>query len=185
MEPKKRCRNINCRRVLNLNPRVKNHGYCGRKACQGVRKRRWQQQKMTTDPCYKDNQKDAQKKWRAANPGYWRNYRREHTTYCERNRLLQKNRDACRRARHLAKMDALENLNHIKPAGYYYIASTPSDLANMDASIQKVLLIPEGYKNIASSCKKGLDRQPDQLCLRCIAKEDTGDDPSTLPRPSP
>ena len=92
MDRKKRCRK--CRRVLDLNPRVLNHEYCGTKACQRVRKRRWQQQKMATDPDYQDNQKTAQAKWREANPDYWRNYRRQHEKYCERNRLLQKKRDA-------------------------------------------------------------------------------------------
>jgi hypothetical protein len=86
---------------------------------------------MATDADDQDNQKEAQAKWRAANPDYWRNYRQQHEKYCERNRLLQKKRDAKRRARRLAKMDALNDVNHIKPMGYYHIASTPSDLAKM------------------------------------------------------
>lgn len=183
MDRKKRCKNRNCRRILDLNPRVKNHEYCSRKACQRVRKRRWQKRKMATDSDYQDNQKAAQAKWRAANPDYWRNYRQQHEKYCQRNRLLQKKRDANRRARRLAKMDTLKDENSIKPMGYYYIASTPSDLAKMDAYIQKVFIIPEGYKNIDSSCKKGLDRQLPVGWIQCPPKEDTDDASTTLPGP--
>jgi hypothetical protein len=140
---------------------------------------------MATDPDYQDNQKAAQAKWRAANPDYWRNYRQQHEKYCERNRLLQKKRDANRRARRLAKMDALNDVNHIKPMGYYYIAPTPSDLAKMDAHIQKVLIIPEGYKSTDPSCKKGLNRQAPVGWIQCRPKEETDDASSALPGPGP
>ena len=81
------------------------------------------------------------------------------------NRILQKKRDANRRVRHLAKMDASSDKIQIKQGGYYYIIPVSSALAKKDASAQKVLLIPEGCKNYASSCKEGLDLQANQLCL--------------------
>lgn len=183
MNQKQRCKN--CRRWLDLNPHVKNHEYCNRKACQRARKRRWQQQKMSTDSDYRKNQKEAQINWREANPDYWRNYRRQHEKYRDRNRALQKKRDENRRARHLAKMDASEHKIEIKQGGYFYILPASMDLAKMDASAQKVLLIPEGYKNYGRSCKEGLDLQADRHCLGCIKKETKADDSSTLPRSSP
>jgi hypothetical protein len=61
--------------------------------------------RMSTDPDYRKNQKEAQINWRETTPDYWRNYRRQHEKYCDRNRVLQKKRDADRRVRHLAKMD--------------------------------------------------------------------------------
>jgi hypothetical protein len=82
-------------------------------------------------------------------------------------------------------MDALNDENHIKPMGYYYIASTPSDLAKMDAYIEKVLIIPEGYKSVDASCKKGLDRQPSVGSIQCRLKEETDDASTTLPGPGP
>jgi len=78
-----------------------------------------------------ENQKNSQKKWLENNPGYWKSYRKQHPDYCDRNRLLQKQRDIKRRARHLAKMDAL---------------------------MLKVSVIPNGYEYFNESCKKGLDR---------------------------
>lgn len=180
---RKRCKN--CRRCLDLNSHTKNHGYCKRKACQRARKRCWQRQKMSSDPDYRENQKNAQITWRENNPDYWRKYRREHEKYLQRNRILQKKRDANRRARHLAKMDASSDKTQIKQGGYYYIIPASSDLAKMDASAQKVLLIPDGYKDFTASCKEGLDLQADRLCLGCIKKETKADDLSTSPRSSP
>ena len=120
-----------CRRIFKQNPRVKNQLYCSRKPCQRARKTKWQKQKMINDPDYMENQKNSQKKWLENNPGYWKSYRKQHPDYCDRNRLLQKQRDIKRRARHLAKMDAL---------------------------MLKVSVIPNGYEYFNESCKKGLDR---------------------------
>ena len=183
MDREKRCKN--CRRFLDLNPHARNHEYCKRKACQRVRKRCWQRQKISSDPDYRENQKNAQIKWRENNPDYWRKYRREHEKYRERNRVLQKKRDAKRRVQHLAKMDASSDKIQIKQGGYYYIIPAFSDLAKKDASAQKVLLIPEGCKNYAFSCKEGLDLQANRLCLGCIKKETKPDDLSTSSRSSP
>jgi hypothetical protein len=156
MDRKKRC--CHCHRVLDLNPRIKNQKFCHRKICQRERKRRWQQQKMATDPDYRKNQRSAQINWLDANPDYWRNYRRRHEKYCDRNRLLQRKRDANRRSRNLAKMDA---------------------------SVQKVLLIPEGYENYATSCKEGLNVQANRCRLGCMQKETKDNDPATVPREDP
>lgn len=183
MDRKKRCKN--CRRFLDLNSHVKKHEYCKRKACQRVRKRCWQRQKMSRDPDYRENQKNAQIKWCENNPDYWGKYRQEHEKYLQHNRDLQKKRDANRRVRHLAKMDVSSDKTQIKISGYYYIIPASSDLAKKDVSAQKVLLIPEGYSSYASSCKEGLDLQADLLCLGCIKKEIKPDDLSTSPRSSP
>lgn len=183
MDRKKRCRN--CRRFLDLNSHVRNHEYCKRTACQRARKRCWQRQKKSSDPDYRENQKNSQIKWQENNPDYWSTYRQEHEQYRERNRVLQKKRDAKRRVRHLAKMDASSEKIQIKQGGYYYIMPASSDLAKKDSSAQKVLLIPEGCKNYASSCKEGLDLQAERVCLGCIKKEIKPDDLSTSSRSSP
>jgi hypothetical protein len=124
---------------LDLNPRSKNQRYCGKKECQRARKRAWQKEKMAVDPDYRANQQECNKAWRDRNPDYWRNYRRSHPAYTEKNRLLQKARrtkgDAC-----VAKMDASKTDSFARTGTYWLI---PEDgVAKMDAFARKVVLIP-------------------------------------------
>ena len=79
---------VNCRRIVPANPRVKSQKYCNRKACQCVRKNKWKQSKIASDPDYKNDQRDYHKKWIAQHPGYYRNYRKQNPDYCDRNREL-------------------------------------------------------------------------------------------------
>ena len=82
-----------CRRRYQKNSRVKRQSYCGAKACQKARKRRWQRHKMNADPDYRLNQQDCMKSWRERNLQYWQQYRETHPPYATRNRLLQKIRN--------------------------------------------------------------------------------------------
>jgi len=139
MNHKIRC--AHCHRLFHPNPRVKNQRYCGRKVCQRARKNLWQRQKLANDPDYQANQRDCQKNWQKQHPHYWRKYRDQHPDYCERNRLLQKQRDKKRRFQNLAKMDGSETFSLVK-SGSYYLVPEDRDLAKMDALTPKVLLIP-------------------------------------------
>lgn len=141
MSPNIRC--AHCKSLFELDPRSKNQDYCGRKDCQRARKRAWQKEKMKTDPDYRANQRDCQKNWRQRHPGYYREYRSRNRLSAERNRLLQRVRDARRRPRLLAKMDALQ-LAPAKDLGPYYLLPV---LAKMDASTLKVVLIPVCWRN--------------------------------------
>lgn len=163
MKIKRRC--DHCHRLFIPNPRVKDQQYCSEKVCQRARKRHWQRQKMKTDPDYRQNQKESQKKWRQGNPDYWRNYRKKHPNYYEHNRRKQKDRDTKRRAERLAKMDALKSLNEIK-AGSYYLISVSDDLAKMDASMQEIYIIPNSCTHSSRSCKKGLDGHRPEVLIR-------------------
>jgi hypothetical protein len=120
---------------------------------------------MATDADYRQNQKDSHKSWQIQHPDYWRQYRDDHPLYCERNRMLQKQRDAKRRAQHLAKMDASKRLKPINPGAYYLIPCN-AGLAKMDTLTQKINVIPESYTNFCVSCKKGLDRPPDTVAVK-------------------
>jgi hypothetical protein len=93
---------------------------------------------MAADEDYRANQQDCKKRWQKKHPDYWRNYRARRRQYCQTNRQLQRLRDLRRRLRHLAKMDALGRLCSFK-AGTYYLVPC---LAKMDASVQKVIVIP-------------------------------------------
>ena len=97
----------------------------------------WQKNKMATDPDYHANQQDCNRAWREKNPHYWRDYRRNHPGYAERNRLLQRARRGRRR---VAKMDASKEISSLKTGTYWLI---PEDgVAKMDAFAGKVLLVP-------------------------------------------
>jgi hypothetical protein len=110
---------------------------------------------MKTDPDYRHNQKESQKKWRQDNPDYWRKYRKNHPKYRVHNRRKQKERDAKRREKRLAKMDALAPLNNIK-TGSYYLIPVSEDLAKMDALKQEIYIISDRCDKPSGSCKKGL-----------------------------
>lgn len=129
----KRCAHCGC--PLDLNPRAKNQRYCGKKECQRARKRLWQKGKMATDPDYRANQQECNKAWQGRNPDYWRNYRKSHPRYVERNRLLQK----ARRRRRVAKMDASGADSFVGTGTYWLIPE--KGVAKMDAFARKVVLV--------------------------------------------
>ncbi|MFZ0928804.1 MAG: hypothetical protein WAN11_09395 [Syntrophobacteraceae bacterium] len=128
-----------CGRLYDVNTRVKNQLYCGDKDCQRARKRKWQKDKLATDPDYKANQRACQIEWHKQNPGFYREYRRKHSGYRKRNTLMQRCRNA--RTRVIAKMDALELDPVHKPRVFYLLPL----VATMDALPQKVLLFSMRY----------------------------------------
>ena len=65
-----------CHRIQPANPRNPNQQYCNRADCQRARKREWQRKKRASDPDYRKNQKDCQKRWLENHPDYWRAYRK-------------------------------------------------------------------------------------------------------------
>ena len=138
MNVKIQCAAPHCRRLFNANPRVKNQRYCGEKDCQRTRKCEWQKQKLADDPDYKANQRDCQREWRRLRPEYYRKYRQDHPNYRKRNTLLQGCRNT--KARMIAKMDEFKPAP-IKDPGPFYLLPL---IAKMDASVQKVFIIPIG-----------------------------------------
>jgi endogenous inhibitor of DNA gyrase (YacG/DUF329 family) len=86
-------------------PQNSDQQFCSKRECQRERKRRWQKHKRATDADYRENQARARQRWAQAHPDYWRRYRRDHSDYTARNRVLQRERDR-RRREGLAKMDA-------------------------------------------------------------------------------
>ena len=136
MDRKIQCAAPHCRRIFDPDPRVKNQRYCGDKDCQRARKRKWQKEKLTADPDYMANQRDCQREWHQRHPGYYKKYRQDHPAYRERNTLLQGCRNA--QARVIAKMDEFKPALLKDPRAFYLLPL----IAKMDASPQKVLLIP-------------------------------------------
>lgn len=123
-----RCKN--CGELVPANNRIKNQRYCKKEACQRARKAEWQRKKLATDPDYWFNQRDCQRKWRKAHPGYYRDYRKRKPDYTKRNRKRQRDRDRMKNGGDLAKMDALNSKGNNDLKAYYL----HPHLAKMDAS---------------------------------------------------
>lgn len=116
--------------------------YCGRLECQRARKRLWQKAKLQNDPCYKDNQKRANKDWQKNNSAYWQGYRSKNNQYVERNRVRSRERMRLRRqivlaVQKFAKMDALL-LDEQRLSGHYALLPIGDMFAKMDVKILKV-----------------------------------------------
>jgi hypothetical protein len=127
---KKLC--VACGEPFQLRPQVPHQCFCSRPACQRERRRIWQRTKLWSDPDYQDNQVRAQKAWSQRNPDYWREYRKTHPEYVERNRELQQERNAKANTGHVAKMDASPPLIPL-PSGVYHLSLvTDAGIAKMD-----------------------------------------------------
>ena len=92
-------------------PQVPEQRFCSQPLCQRERRRRWKR-KHQTDADYRDNQARAQRAWSERHREYWREYRRRHPRYSERNRQQQRVRNARRGVREetgvIAKRNASE-----------------------------------------------------------------------------
>jgi hypothetical protein len=121
--------------------------FCASAACQRERRRRWQCERRQSDPDYRDNQAQAQRAWCERHPEYWREYRRAHAHYEERNRTQQRERDARRGEGRLAKMDA-STRDSLAPSGTYRLSPvTGEDLAKMDAWMVRITVLSTQYES--------------------------------------
>jgi hypothetical protein len=123
-------------------PAVKNQQYCGNPDCQRVRKRKWQKEKLTRDPDYRENQARAQRDWQSRNPDYWKEYRKRKRAYTEQNRLCQRERN--RRRSKIAKMDELHAKVSIS-SGRYRLVPLYGTIAKMDELIVEIDVVSRGY----------------------------------------
>ena len=139
-----------CGGFFDPSPRHKNQTACKRDKCQKAKKAAWQRHKMKTDPVYAANQKSSQQQWIKANPGYWKQYRKDNPEKAERNRICQAIRN--RRARSLpgaasidpaliAKMDASKSDN-FQILGQFWLLPV---IAKMDALKVNIVKIPICY----------------------------------------
>jgi len=119
--------------------------FCASPVCQRERRRRWQRQRRQGDPEYRDNQSRAQRSWAERHRDYWREYRHAHPEYRERNCSLQRERDARRGERVLAKMDVSTGDSPV-PSGTYRLSPvTGEDLAKSDAWMVRITLVSTQY----------------------------------------
>lgn len=87
-------------------PQVPGQSYCSRAACQRTRRQRWYQEKLVSDPDYRDNKRRSQRGWMDRNPGYWQQYRAANPEYAERNRRRQREPPTGPISSEVAKIDA-------------------------------------------------------------------------------
>jgi hypothetical protein len=151
--PSKRC--AGCGKSFHPRPQTPKQTYCSSAQCQKERRRRWQQARRQRDPAYRDNQARAHAAWAERHPDYWRAYRRAHPHYRERNRRLQRERDARRRAAGvLAKMDASAPFSAVPSGTYRMVPVTPDELAKSDAWMVEITVVSRSYGASAESCKE-------------------------------
>ena len=124
-----------CGQEFHPHPKSPRQTYCSKAECQRVRKRKWQQQKLKSDPDYAENQARAQQAWSNSHTGYWRQYRQAHPDYANQNREMQTGRNARNRGKPIAKMDDFNGRKGAPnlPSGLYQIHPMPdSVIAKMD-----------------------------------------------------
>ncbi|ALE53310.1 hypothetical protein AC233_00150 [Burkholderia sp. HB1] len=107
--------------------------YCSSEECQRARRRDWQRNRLRNDSDYRDNQASAQAKWRAGHPDYWRQYRAAHPAYCQRNRSMQRLRNARRGLRPIAKMDVVRVPRSLDSGFYLLSHAKDAGVAKMNA----------------------------------------------------
>jgi len=144
----------NCHLPFPRRKHLANQRFCHRKACQNARKNQWRKNKLALDKDYKDNQRDAQRRWLNNNPGYWRCYRDDHPQYVATNRDKQRERNLRRKPPSqrpltmIAKSDASCEINNMI-SGYYMICPvTAEGIAKSDASFVKIYSISGAYANL-------------------------------------
>ena len=141
---------VYCGDYFDPSPRHKNQTACKKEKCQKAKKAAWQRHKLKTDPIYKANQKSSQEQWLKANPGYWKQYRKNNPEKAERNRILQARRN--RKARFaptnakmepwlIAKMDA-SKADNFQVLGQFWLLPV---IAKMDALKVNIIKIPICY----------------------------------------
>ena len=124
---------------------VAHQQYCSKTVCQSARKNQWRKQKLLTDPDYRANQYDAQKRWRDQNKGYWKGYRSSHPKYVERNRVLQRKRNHKRRGVLIAKSDELSIRNTMQSGYYRLIVAGGEAIAKSDEYLVKLDVLSGTY----------------------------------------
>lgn len=134
----RRCRY--CEKTFQPSKYQQRQAVCGEPPCQQQRKREYRQRKLVVDTEYRQVCQDSAQKWRARNPGYWKQYREKKPEAADRNREQQKARDRAQRLRDLANNTSALDLKH-SAAGVWLLNAGPEDLANNNVASAQVWVI--------------------------------------------
>jgi hypothetical protein len=113
---------------------------CAAAACQRQRRREYHRRKVAADSVYRQVCNDSSQKWRAENPGYWKQYRKGHPDKAGRNRTLQQVRDQKRRVRDLANNNLALDLKS-STAGVWLFGRAARDLANNTLATTQIFIV--------------------------------------------
>ncbi len=83
---------LHCGCTFPCNPRAKDQKYCNAKECRRASRRAWKNNRYKTNTSYRQKCLDSQKSWREKNPGYQKQYRKDHLDYVTRCYESQKER---------------------------------------------------------------------------------------------
>jgi hypothetical protein len=139
----KRC--AACRITFKPHPQIPNQAFCSAPDCQRERRRRWQRDKIASDPDHRANQARAQKAWSQRNRDYWSAYRETHPNYEESNRQKQRDRNAARLRKAMVAVIANTDVPTKEtsfPSGLYRLKrSRPGEIAKIDEWIVEIISI--------------------------------------------
>lgn len=130
-----------CGREFTPRPQVRNQTFCSAPECQRERHRQWQKRKRQLDAKYRKVDAEYSSAWAVANAGYWERYRESHPDYADRNRLLQKQRNAKSRKLKAATQNPAEP-GITFPTGRYQLIRIDSEgVANGNVWIVEITAI--------------------------------------------
>lgn len=112
---------------------------CSQPECQRRRRRDYHRHKIATDAVYRQVCLESPRKWRAAQPSYWKQYRQKHLQQAEWNRQRQHLRDQRRRLAHLANNNLAFDLKH-SAAEVWLLGRAARRLANNNLAPCQVLI---------------------------------------------
>jgi hypothetical protein len=134
----RRCRY--CQEIFQPSKFQPRQAVCSGAGCQRKRRTDYHREKIATDPEYREVCRDSPRKWRAANPGYWKRYREKRPEAAEQNRRRQKLRDRKRRLCDLANNTSALDLKH-SAAQVWLVGSGAAHLANNNSVPAQVWVI--------------------------------------------
>jgi hypothetical protein len=137
MRPSRSCRY--CRQIFQPSIYRPEQSVCSEPACQRQRRNDYHRERIRNDTEYAEDVRASQKKWRAAHPEYWTQYRKQHPELVERNRTKQQQRDRKRQVVNLAKMNLALDLKH-EASEVWFVGPVVKDLAKNNLAQSKVFI---------------------------------------------
>src|SRR5688572_12220726 len=142
-----------CNKPFRARAQSPRQAYCKDIQCQRTRRRRWQQAKRLTDPDYTSNQRSAQRAWIKRNPNYWREYRRTHPEYRERNRIQQLARARSTAGAFFVRISSSPRSTGLSP-GIYRMTPVRGRVAKMNLSDARIRWVPTLIETFRQHCKE-------------------------------
>lgn len=146
MAPTFVCKNCHQEKVKNIRLKT-DQEYCSAIACQRARKKAWQQQKMSQDELYRQQQEDCLQQWRKQRPLhlYQKQYRLDHPDYVNKNRKQQLRRNrkqtVLKSLFRIVKMDASTQDRTINYLINPRQGSSSKKIVKMDALLMQVTVL--------------------------------------------